>query len=123
MSLPVPTNSTCAIYRAGAGPPSAPALKTVCFLQCDWRGGQEAGDRVVNTLTWTHVMLIDASTDIRDGYTGACTFTVQDAVYIPDQSGTQFKVVFVERVQRGTPNEYKRVFLDRLTPSWPSDDI
>jgi hypothetical protein len=124
MTLPISPNATCDIYRAGASPPAAPATAgAACFLQADWRGGNEAGDREVNTLAWTHVMLVDVSVDIRDAYTGHMTSTAQDTIYVPDQSGTAFKVMFIERVQRGTPQEHKRVFLDRQTPSWPTNEL
>ena len=124
MALPIPPNTTCDIYRTGTGPPATPAVKNVpCFLQCDWRGGQEAGEHVISALVWTHVMLVDAGIDIRDAYTGQCTTTTQDTLYIPDKNGTGFGVVFVERLQRGTPHEHKRVFLDRKTPTWPTNDL
>ncbi len=124
MSLPISTNTTCDIYRTGVSPPSSPATAGVpCVLQPDWRGGNEAGDREVNTLAWTHVMLVDVSVDIRDAYTGHMTSTLQDTIYVPDQSGTAFNVMFIERVQRGTPQEHLRVFLDRQTPSWPTNEL
>jgi hypothetical protein len=91
-----------------------------CILTSDWRPGQDAGDRRVGTLTWTDLMLVDSAVDVRDGYTGACTFTPQDSVYIPDGNGTQFTVVFVELCQRG-PGQHKRVYLDRGLPGWPLD--
>ena len=91
-----------------------------CILAPDWRPGQDNGDRRVNAIAWTDVMLVDATVDVRDGYTGACTFTAQDTVYIPDAGGTPFTVVFVELCQRG-PAQYKRVYLDRGLPNWPVD--
>ena len=126
MSLPVPPNTTCDIYRAGTSPPlSSPAVAGVpCYLKSDWRGGQEAGDRTNSDAdTWTHVMLIDVGVDIRDGYTGLQNQSQQDSVYIPDQNGTRFHVVFIEFVQRGTPNEHKRVYLDRQAPTWPTNEL
>jgi hypothetical protein len=124
MSLPISPNTTCDIYRSGITPPTSPAVAAVpCFLQADWRGGNEAGDRAVNTLAWTHFMLVDVSVDIRDAYTGHMTSTLQDTIYVPDQTGTAFNVMFVERLQRGTPQEHKRVFLDRQTPSWPTNEL
>jgi hypothetical protein len=61
--------------------------------------------------------------DIRDGYTGFLSQLVQDSVYVPDKNGTHFVVIFVERVDRGTPHEHKRVFLDRQVPAWPTDNL
>ena len=125
MSLPVPANATCDIFHVGSMPPlGSPAATGVpCVLQCDWRGGQEAGDRNSSANMWTHVLLLDFSVDIRDAYTGNNSQSPQDAVFIPDQHGTRFNVIFIERVQRGTAHEHKRVYLDRQQPSWPSDDL
>lgn len=99
---------------------AAPGGTAPCILTRDWRWAQAEGERRVNALAWTHFMLIDAAVDVRDGYTGACTFSPQDTVYIPDANGTQFTVIFVELCCRG-PEQYKRVFLDRGLPTWPAD--
>lgn len=125
MSLPVAPNLTCDIYRFGSGPPAAPAVAAVpCYLKSDWRGGAEAGDRTNSSVSsWTHILLVDVAVDIRDGYIGLQNQSAQDTVYIPDQNGTRFLVIFIERVQRGTPDEHKRVFLDRQTPSWPTNNL
>jgi len=124
MTLSVRTNTTCDIYRTGTTPPAAPAVAGVtCLLLPDWRRGQEAGDRASASLSWTHVMLIAPSVDIRDMYIGQAAMAMQDSVYIPDQNGTRFSVVFIELVQRGTPNEHKRVYLDRQTPTWPTNEL
>src|SRR5690242_4039234 len=125
MSLPVAANTTCDIYRVGKSPPAAPDVPGVpCFLRPDWRAGQDNGDRaaVPNSLTWTHVLLVDVSVDIRDRYLGALGDAPQDSVYVPDQNGTQFFVTFVERIGRGTSLDHKRVYLDRATPTWPTDE-
>jgi hypothetical protein len=120
MALPVPPNATCDIFRQSA--PLVPAVTGVpCCLRPDYRGGQEAGNGLVRP--WTHIMLVDVAVDIRDAYTGALTFSDQDTVAVPDQSGTVFKVTFVERVNRGSAGEHKRVFLDRQTPSWPTNNV
>ncbi|MBM3997052.1 MAG: hypothetical protein FJ303_23305 [Planctomycetes bacterium] len=124
MAIPVAPNTTCDIYRSGNAPPAAPDVAGVaCFLKSEWLGSNQAGDRGVPLYTWTHIMLIDVSVDIRDGYLGANAFAAQDNVYIPDKNGTRFVVTFIERVQRGTLQEHKRVFLDRQTPNWPSNDL
>ncbi len=124
MTLPIAPNTTCDIYRVGAAPPTAPDVAGVpCFLTCDWRGGQEAGDRQLKTLAWTHVMLVAVNVDLRDSYVGSTAMSTQDTVFIPDQGGTSFRVVFIERVQRGTPHEHKRVFLERQLPTWPTNEL
>jgi hypothetical protein len=119
MSLPLPPNTTCDIYRVGVAPPASPAVAGVRgHLRGDWRLADHAKDA-----NWTHILLVDAAVDLRDAYTGALFFAEQDSVYIPDQGGTRFKVVFIERVDAGTANEHKRAYLDRQTPAWPSDDL
>jgi len=124
MALPIQTNTTCDIYRTGTTPPAAPAVAGVaCLLLPDWSRGQEAGDRASASLSWTHVMLIAPSVDIRDMYIGQAAMTMQDSVYVPDQNGTRFSVVFIELVQRGTPNEHKRIYLDRQAPTWPTNEL
>jgi hypothetical protein len=125
MAIPVAANATFDLFHLGSLPPlGSPAATGVAgFLKSDWRGGQEAGDRNNDALTWTHIMLVDISVDIRDGYVGASVFSPQDAVYIPDQHGTRFNVIFIELVQQGTAQEHKRVYLDRTTPTWPTNDI
>lgn len=121
MPLPIPATTTCDIYRTGTGPPATPAVSAVpCVLQNDWRGGQAARDRVAGTLTWTHLLLVDASVDIRDAYVGNSTLSTQDTVYIPDGTGTPYLVVFIEIVNVGAADAYQRCYLDRQTPSWGS---
>lgn len=126
MPLPMPPNTTCDIYRFGTAPPAAPAVAAVpVYLWPDWRAGQEQGDRsgMLDPLVWTHILLVDTSVDIRDAYTGSMGRTEQDSVYIPDQNGTQFKVTFIERVGRQEAQDHKRVYLDRQTPAWPTNEI
>ena len=126
MAIPVQPNTTCDIYRFGAMPPAAPSVAGVaCYLRPDWRAGQEQGDRGggLAVIVWTHLLLVDAGVDIRDAYTGAMGRIEQDTVYIPDQNGTAFKVNFIERVHRKEAEDHKRVYLDRQTPAWPTDEV
>ncbi len=68
---------------------------------------------------WTHIALANLSADIRDGYltgdpnveTGGAAVN-WDTVYVPDQNGTPFVVIFVERVGYGTGSDYKRVYAE-----------
>ncbi|MBI2803709.1 MAG: hypothetical protein HYX68_01835 [Planctomycetes bacterium] len=125
MSLPVAANATCDLYHNLNSPPSAPDIAGLsCVLRPDWVRGQEAGDRAAVGLMWTHILLVDFAVDIRDKYTGSSSSpTNGDSIYVPDQNGTKFEAVFIEIVQKGTPGEHKRVYLDRKAPTWPSNDI
>ncbi|MBL8795215.1 MAG: hypothetical protein JNM56_15020 [Planctomycetia bacterium] len=111
---------------AGAAPAPAlrPANNTIaviggnnvqCGLFADFRGGSEAseGDQ---DLRFTHYLTCDSTVDVRDNYPNApnTTLTV---------GGTQFNIVFVELVRRGIPGAYKRVFLDRKQPAWPTNSL
>jgi hypothetical protein len=119
MPLPIAPTNTCDIYRVGTTPPASPAVSGVpCVLQNDWRGGQGGRDRTSGTLTWTHLLLVDITVDIRDAYTGNSTLSPQDTVYIPDSTGTAYNVIFVEVIDAVAANAYKRCYLDRQTPDW-----
>lgn len=126
MASPLSANTTCDIYRSGNAPPANPDVASVpCYLKPDFRAGQEAGERggAGNSLTWTHLMMIETSIDIRDAYIGVSNVLVQDSVYIPDKNGTQFFVTFIERMHRGLATEHKRVYLDRQLPTWPTNEL
>ncbi len=124
MALPIAANVTFDIYRAGVAPPTDPdVVGVVGHLTCDFRGGQEGGDRLTNALCWTHILLIDVNVDIRDCYVGQGSYFAEDNIYIPDKDGTRFEVVFIERLHRGTPHEHKRVYLDRMAPTWPTNEL
>ena len=65
-------------------------------------------------------MLVDPATDVRDDFnawTGSAAN--HDTVYIPDLSGTGYKVSFVERINRGLAADALCVYLDRLAVPWP----
>jgi hypothetical protein len=57
--------------------------------------------------------------DVRDSYPN----NPANKVYVPDKNNTGFSVVFVELVNRGTPAAYKRVFLNRQAPTWPTSQL
>jgi hypothetical protein len=49
-----------------------------------------------------------------------------DTAYAPNQNGTPFYVVFVQRVGKGTPFDHKRVYLQRCAGGvipWPTNDL
>jgi hypothetical protein len=122
MSLPMTPNTTCDIYRASHSPPAAPDVAGVkCFL----KGGNRHS---IVTLYYTHVLYVDATVDIRDGYgTQAPAQNVgasADSLYIPNQnSGVTYTVAEVRLIGRGTAVDHKRVYLIRTKVTWPSNDL
>ncbi len=130
MSLPLPPNLTCDIYRSGNSPPASPDVAGVsCRLDPDFVASHVANVASTTINRWTHILLVDVTVDIRDGYRGndgsgqEQTPSGWDSVYVPDHTGTRFTVVLVVRVGRGTTQDHKRVYLNRAAPSWPSSDI
>jgi len=112
-------NTTCDIYYSPHVPPAAPDVAGVaCALVARFVAGSEAseGDQ---TFRWTHLLYLDADVDVRDTYPNAPAHRI----YVPDKNGTGFDIVFVELVNRGTPARYRRVFLDRRAPSWPTGEL
>src|SRR5262249_28884507 len=125
MSLPLAPNTTCDIYRAGNAPPAAPDVAVVpCVLSAAYDRGLEADEDVTAFRhKFPHALLVDAATDIRDAYSQGVIAGTADAVYVPDQNGTGFRVVFVERQQRGAAQDHKRVYVRRILPTWPTNEL
>lgn len=124
MPIPVAYTHTCDIYHSPNGPPLDPDVAEAQLnLRPDFAIGQERGDRSSSAaLTWTHIGLFDHSTDLRDGYSGGGTFATNDTIYIPDKDGTAFYVMFIE-ILEFSGGLYQRVYLDRQTPTWPTDNL
>jgi hypothetical protein len=121
MALPQQPNTTCDIYRSGNSPPAAPDVAGVaCYLDGSYQRRLDVGEADSAALRFTHILRCALETDVRDAYDLGTIGATFDTVYVPDQNGTAFKVVFVERVGYGTPNDHKRVYLDRDAPSWPT---
>ncbi len=127
------TNTTCDVYRFGAAPPAAPSVAAVkIFLEPNFEPSHEvgigAGAGITTAFRWTHVALCPLGTDIRDGYvTGTpnaeSAAANWDSVYVPDKNGTPFVVIFAERIGYGTGNDFKKVYLQRGTPPWPTGNL
>jgi len=123
MSLPVTPNNTCDIYHPGNAPPAAPDVAAVpIFLKADWVGGQEHGEGRSTINNYTHVLLMDVSVDVRDNWSPSGA-AATNKLYIPDKNGTPFTIIFVERVLRGTPQDHKRVHVQRQGPTWPTSNL
>jgi hypothetical protein len=128
---PYPEHATCDIYRAGRAPPSNPDISGVpILLQPQFPAAHSSATVASQTaVRWTHVAYMPLGTDIRDGYQQTSAVgeegasAVQDAVYVPDKSGTKFLVVFVARMGYGSASDLKQVYLQRLPPSWPTNSL
>ncbi len=125
MSLPTAANNTCDIYHRATfnAPPNPPDVSGVpCLLLPRWQDGQEKERS--SPLWYTHILFVDLSVDLRDrGRPSVLTFDQNetDAVYIPDQNGTKFWVIWVEKV-----GGCKRAFLERQWGSsvaWPTNNL
>jgi hypothetical protein len=111
MAFPVPVNVTCDVYRSGNSPPAPPDVAGVTGRLVP-RGGNIKPD-----VKYTHWLDVPLATDVRAWAPAA------DTLYVPDQTGTPFLVVKVVRVRAGGGNDYKRIYLNRQTPSWPTNQL
>jgi hypothetical protein len=124
MALPIQANTTCDIYRTTRAPPLGPDIAGVpCYLKACYNEGLEHGESDNPAFRYTHVMLVDVSTDVRDSYNSGSQGTSNDFLYVPDKNGQGYGVVFVERAAWGTPFDHKRVYLSRYTVSWPQNNL
>lgn len=116
-------NTTCDIYRAGNSPPSAPNEAGVkCHLRPDFLRGLEAGEGEAAAFRWTHILTVDASVEVIDGYDAGTSDNGEDTIYIPGQGGTGFKVKFVDDLNEGA-GAVKTVYVARLAPPWPTKEL
>ena len=123
MTIPLTTNNTCDIYRNGSSAPASTGNKI--YFKEDYLPGSEhnEGDMAHK---WTHIALMDPSIDIRDGYQGNGTFNQAgwDTCYIPNKAANSvYEVMFVERVNWGTPTDHLRVFLRFGGTTWPTNEV
>ena len=135
MGLPIATNTTGDIYRSANAPPAAPDVAGVAiYLASDWRASHQAANVAASTVyRWTHFALLDVGVDLRDCYAGPAGSPTKipgeeaspagpaDSIWIPDKNGTQFYVIFVERVGLGTESDHQRAYLQRGVPTWGAD--
>jgi len=124
MSLPTTPNSTCDVYRAGHSPPASPDVAALpCILCGIYAEGLERGEGDSDSLKFTHKLLVDSTTDIRDSYNAGTIGSSQDTIYVPDKTGTAFSVIFTEVVDLGMAWQHKRIFLVRLAPTYPTSNL
>ena len=84
------------------------------------------GRSTLTSASYTHVLLVPPTTDVRDNYTGVAFAwgASSDKVFVPDKDSTAiYRVVLVRRVGLGTDLDHKEVLLVRTTTTWPTDDV
>ena len=115
MTIPI-ANVTLDIYREGNSPPAAPDVAAVPgHLSPTFRLGLHRGRLLDPAQRFSHVLLVAADVDVRDIYDAGTLVAGHepDTAYI---AGDPYRVVFVERRQRGTAADHLRVYLARGTP-------
>ena len=122
--LPVP-NCTYDSYPAASPPPgNNPTIAaSPAHLEAEFEMATQHS-QLDPVFRWTHRLYVQDTDAISDTWPAAPA----NLVYIPGNGAvndptmsTPFKVVFVEVLNRNTPQQYKRVFLYRETPPWPTD--
>jgi hypothetical protein len=122
MGLPLPPTTTFDLYRLPNAPPSAPtSAGNPCVFRPNYYAGLEHGEGDGPTFRCDAVLLCDLGVDVRDNYDTGTPSGQADNLFLPNQHGTQWKVIFVERVGWGTATDHKRVYLQRAAlPPWPT---
>jgi len=122
-ALPLPANATCDIYRAGRAPPSAPDVAGVSINfqhtvhHQKWK--PNAAQQNAPIQVYEYIAIVPLNTDIRDNGNGGAS---QDTIYVPNQNGTPFTVVWVERI--GHPSgDFLRAYLTRNTTTFPTTNL
>jgi hypothetical protein len=127
MSLPMPANVTFDVYRDGNAPPAGPDVAAATGrLSAEFRAGLSAGLGPSDARpVYSHVLLVPLDVDVRDAYDDGVFDGGHsaDTIYIPDQAGTAFRVVYIERLERGAAFDQLRVFLNRRLPEWPTTQL
>jgi len=108
-------NTTCDYFETGHLPPDdEPDLAAVpIFLDGDFMRGNLGIDK----LRWTHLLKVRANVEILAADSPA------NRVYVPNKDGTCFEIVFVEVLERGKAGSFKRVYLERKSIIWPSEQL
>ncbi len=138
MALLTSTNCTFDVYRGFNPanpymPPNTPGA--FCGLAGivkqhvrNGRFGYFGGVQANAPVHWTTVLLVPTPSDIRDAYDtqiNADTIDAGDTIMMHDYPTTgtccAFVVVAVQRVDRGGPGDYLRVYMDRARPDYGND--
>jgi hypothetical protein len=107
LPLPLGRVTTCDIYRQGHSPPVAPDVASVAVhIQGRYRN-------IKPSIKYTHKAYFALGVDIRDS----------DTIYVPNQNGTPFTVVKLDRVRSMGGQEVKTVLLIRGNVPWPTQNV
>jgi len=108
MPFPIPTNTTCDIYRVG----NPAAAGVAMSLHPRFRNIKPLTPAPAD-VTYTHIAYMPLGTDVRDDWPNSAN---GDEIYVPSFSDPHYQdytVVFVQRVWFGADRgrDYKAVFL------------
>jgi hypothetical protein len=116
MSIPASLlSTTCDIYSPfGAATPTA--TNVPCHLVADLARGR--GTSPNNTVAWTHYVDVQDTVTLLDGCTRTASLNTinyldGDEVRIPTGGAARYVVVWVEKRNVGTANQFKRAYLMR----------
>lgn len=118
----IPSNAIADVFHPGtdwtSAPPDVPGVpvllrpRFIAYLEQGEEGTSDAGH-------YTHLGLVAATVDVRDGYQGSGQFSPQGGGML-FVAGTQYEVMFVGRRGRGTALDHKRLYLRRRYVPWPA---
>ena len=108
-------NTTCDYFEDGHLPETdSPDLAAVpIFLDGDFMRGNLG----IGNLRWTHLLKVKGNVEI------LAADSATNHVYVPNKEGTCFEIVFVEVLERGKASSFKRVYLERKSITWPSEQL
>ena len=108
-------NTTCDYFEDGHLPETdSPNLAAVpIFLDGDFMRGNLG----IGNLRWTHLLKVKGNVEI------LAADSATNHVYVPNKEGTCFEIVFVEVLERGKASSFKRVYLERKSITWPSEQL
>ncbi len=118
--LPIPSNTTCDIYRTGHTPPAAPDVASVS-IALQWASTNQK--YVLQTGAaqpiYDYIAYCPLGTDIRDnGGSGSGS----DTIYVPNKNGTPYTVIWVERLTTAA-GDVLAAYLTRGTTTFPTDQV
>lgn len=124
MGVPIPVfSSMCDIWTGNAAN-TAPAQLREANVPCQLLSAYASGARanlqnfIFGAGTWTHVVLFQGQTDLRDDFIGwfiAGPTAIADYIAIPQGSTPLLRVLFVERRSLGTGSDYLRAYCQRAS--------